>query len=253
MSIATRPIYNKLLRISSTSKSPNSVSNTDFIVNYPNVQVLAKIVSIVVKHVSFPNVFYNITTRNNVLKYEVVLGVVQTIVVPVGNYTLTALLAVLTPLLGAITQDPLTLLLTFTASVGSPLKINSSDEGSTLSPFIGIHQTTILNTAPFTTVDVPKLQGVQHVRIASKVLSKGNNFIDANKNQELPIVILIPNNVPFGAIVHYETSHEDLDVINYESEVSLQSIDIKLYDAEGNLLDLKGQDVSILLKIYYRV
>lgn len=253
MSNASNPVYNKLLRINSADRSPNSNSTTDFIVNYPNVQVLAKIVSVVIKHVSFPNVFYNITTKNNVLKYEVVSGVVQTITVPVGNYEIQNLLDALTPSLGAITQDPLTLLLTFTASGASPLKINSKAEGSTLSPFIGILESTILNTSPFTALFVPKLQGVQHVHIASKFLSKGNNFIDANLKQELPIVGMIPNMVPFGAIVHYETTHEELDVINYESEVSLQSIDIKLYDGENNLLDLKGQDINIILKIYYKV
>lgn len=248
----SRPIYNKLLRISSSSRSPDSNSTSDFIVNYPNVQVLAKIVSVVVKHVSFPNVFYNITSRNNVLKYEVNSGI-QTITVPVGNYSVSSLLSVLTPSLGSITQDPLTLLLTFTASGASPLKIYSKEEGSTLSPYIGIKNTTILNTAPFTALYSPKLQGVPNVHIASKFLSKGNNFIDANKNQELPIVCMIPNKVPFGAIVHYETPHEDLDVINYESETSLQSIDIKLYDSQGHLLDLKGQDVNLILKIYYKV
>jgi len=91
------------------------------------------------------------------------------------------------------------------------------------------------------------------VHIASKFLSKGNNFIDANKKQELPIIAMIPNAVSFGEIVHYETPHEDLDVINYESEANLQTIDIKLYDGEGNLLDLKGQNVNIILKIYYKV
>jgi hypothetical protein len=252
MSNATRPIYNKLLRISSIDRSSSSVSTTNFTVDYPNVQVLAKIVSIVVKHVSFPNVFYNITLHNNVLKYEVTSGI-QTLIVPIGNYTLSALLAVLTPVLGAITQDPLTYLLTFTATVPSPLKLYGLEDGSTLSPYLGIPSTTILNTVNFTAPNVPKLQGVQHVYIASKFLSKGNNFIDANKRQEVPIVAMIPNMVGYGSMVHYESHHETLDVINYESETSLQSIDIRLYDGEGNLLDLHGQNINIILKIYYRV
>jgi hypothetical protein len=252
MSNATRPIYNKLLRISSADRSPASVSTTDFTVDYPNVQVLAKIVSMVVKHVSFPNVFYNITLKNNVLKYEVTSGI-QTLVVPIGNYTLPTLLAVITPSLGAISQEMTTFLLTFTATVLSPLKLYGIEDGSTLAPYLGIPSTTILNTVNFTAPNVPKLQGVEHVYIASKFLSKGNNFIDANKRQELPIVAMIPNMVSYGSMVHYNSQHESLDVINYESETSLQTIDIRLYDGEGNLLDLHGQDINIILKIYYRV
>ncbi len=253
MSQLTKPIYNKLLRINSADRSASSVSTTDFTVDYPNVQVLAKVVSIVVKHVSFPNVFYNITANNNVLMYEGKSETPLTITVPVGSYTVGSLLAVLNTSLGTITQNPLTLLLTFGASSSFPLKIYGAEDGSTLAPYLGISATTPLNTSNFTAPNVPKLQGVQHVHIASKFLSKGNNFIDANKKQEIPVVAMIPNNVPFGGIVHYETKHEQLDVINYESEATLQSIDIKLYDGEGNLLDLHGQDVNIILKIYYRV
>jgi len=248
----SRPIYNKLLRINSQDRSAESKSTTDFIVNYSNVQVLAKIVSVVVKHVSFPNVFYNITTKNNVLIYERILGAPLTVAVPVGNYTMTSLLTKLIESF-EITQDPLTHLLTFTATGGSPLKIYGPEDGSTLAKFLGILEATALNTSNFTTTNFPNLQGVQHIHIASKFLSKGNNFIDANKKQELPIIAMIPNRVSFGEIVHYETPHEDLDVINYESESNLQTIDIKLYDGEGNLLDLKGQNVNIILKIYYKV
>jgi len=253
MSNLTKPIYNKLLRINSADRSNDSASTTDFTVDYPNVQVLAKIVSVVVKHVSFPNVFYNITSNNNVLKHEGLAGVVITTVVPVGSYTLSSLTAFLATELITIVQDPLTFLLTFTASVGFPLRIYGPEDGSTLAPYLGIPATTPLNTSDFTAPNAPKLQGVQHVHIASKFLSKGNNMIDANTSQEIPVVAIIPCDVPVGSIKHYETFHEMLDVINYESEQTLQTIDIKLYDDERNLLDLLGQDISIVLKIYYRV
>ena len=176
----SRPMYNKNLRMNSQERSADSKSSTDFIVNYSNVQVLSKIVSVVVKHVSFPNVFYNVTTKNNVLRYERIVGEPRVIAVPVGNYTITSLLDALIESV-EITQDPLTHLLTFTASVGSPLQIYGPEDGSTLALFLGISETTALNTSNFTTTNFPNLQGVQHVHIASKSLSKGNNFIDANK------------------------------------------------------------------------
>ena len=89
--------------------------------------------------------------------------------------------------------------------------------------------------------------------VASKVLSKGSNFIDANQRQELPVFAVIPCDVPFGSIKHYETEHDDLDIVNYNSETDLQTIDIRLYDGRGTLLNFEGEDVNIILKIYYRV
>ncbi len=252
MSQLAKPIHNKLLRINSGSRSANSASTSDFTVNYPNVQVLAKIVSIVVKHVSFPNVFYNINSSNNEFKYTVNASPVQTITVPEGEYTLAQLISYIEGIWGAgiagtITQDPQTFKLTF-ASDYSIVLIESS-----LLPVLGVPTGGIGEPSPYTAPFTPQLQGVQHVHIASKVLSKGNNFIEANTRQEVPIVAMIPNDVPFGAVKHYETKHEQLDVINYESEVNLQSIDIKLFDGKGNLLDLQGEDCTIILKVYYRI
>ena len=37
MSNLTKPVYNKLLRINSADRSPNSVSTSNFTVDYPNV------------------------------------------------------------------------------------------------------------------------------------------------------------------------------------------------------------------------
>jgi hypothetical protein len=249
MSNATKPIYNKLIRIRSRDRLPTSVSSSNFSVAYPNVQVLSKVVASVVKHVSFPNNFYNIDDNNNVFVWES-----GSVVIPIGNYDTTTLLTALNALVAGVfvfSQDPLTSRITVESLIGQVI-IYSKNEGSTLSQVLGIlEEVSVITT--YTTDNLPQLEGVQHVYIASKFLSKGNNMIGANQAQEIPVVVMIPCNVPFGSIKHYETKHERLDIINYESEVDLQKIDIRLFDGNNNPLNLRGAEVEIILKIYYRV
>ena len=64
---------------------------------------------------------------------------------------------------------------------------------------------------------------------------------------------MIPNDVPFGSIKHYETLHDTLDVINYDADTNIQNIDIKLLDSDKNLLDTSNHEDSLILKVYYRI
>lgn len=250
-----RPIHNKLLRINSKERTQTSVSSSDFTVSYPNVQVLQKIVSVVLKHCSFPNVFYNIDEKTNTFQFETNTSGLLTITVPPGYYSLAALSAYMTPLLSGFEfdQNAETLKLTFseTTPSGATFKIYVSAT-SVLPTLLGFTTTTVAATT-LTAPGVPQLQGVLHVFVASRVLSKGNNFIDANTRQELPIFGMIPILVPYGSIQHYETAHEVLDIVNFESEADLQNIDIRLFDGKGNALNLHGSEINIILKIYYRV
>ena len=238
-----------LLRISSSERSAGS-SSSNFTVSYPNVQVLAKTVSIVVKHASFPNVFYNINSGNNEFIYRMAGGSDESIVVPEGQYTMSGLITYLNNELagvGIITQNPNTFKLTLTAS-GYPFDLISCS----MLPVLGLMPSTTPQSTHLAPL-MPQLQGVQHVFIKSRVLGKGTNFIDANSKQEQSIVIMIPCDVPFGSVKHYETVHDELDVINYSSETSLQDIDIQLVDSDGYELDLQGEELSLVLKVYYLV
>ena len=249
-----RPIYNKLLRINSKERTHTSHSSSDFTVSYPNVQVLQKVVSVILKHCSFPHVFYNITDANNTFQYQTTAGIVL-ITIPPGFYSTAALSAYMTPFLSGFhfTQNVETLKLTLSGVVPTATQIKIYVSSTSVLPtLLGFTETTGFSTT-LTAPDVPQLQGVSHVFIASRVLSKGNNFLDANKRQELPIFSMIPVLVPYGSIQHYETSHEILDVVNFESEADLQNIDIKLFDGKGNPLTLHGSEINIILKIYYRL
>jgi hypothetical protein len=140
--MANKPIFNKLLRINSIERLPDSKSSSDFVVSYPNVQVLSKVVSVILKHCSFPNVFYNIKETNNVFQYQKLSGGgIQTIIIPVGNYTLQALISVLIIPNVVITQNQQTLKLNF-LTTGDQLKIYHTTT-STLPTYLGIPVTTV--------------------------------------------------------------------------------------------------------------
>ena len=64
-------------------------------------------------------------------------------------------------------------------------------------------------------------------------------------------LIMVPNDVPFGSVKHYETNHSDLDVVNFGASINLQRITVSLKDGAGNLLDTSNHEVDIILKVLF--
>jgi hypothetical protein len=248
-------VHNKLIRISSFYKETTSASNSDFSSTY-DVAELQNTLAIVVKHVSFPNVFYNVTARNNQFSWWDGAVTTTTVTLPVGQYNISTLMTDLNTLLAGdivITQDPLTLLLTFTNGSGGNATV-FYENANNMSKLLGITENTLIaNGASAIMNNLPALQGVSHVYVNSIAVSKANNMCSPNTVQVSPTVVMIPINVPFGETVHYETQHEELDLINYDGVKDLSAIDIKLVDIEGNILDLQGQDFTMILKTYYEL
>lgn len=248
-------VHNKLLRISSFYKNEQSNSNSDFSLSY-DVKEIQNTIAIVVKHVSFPNVFYNVNALNNVFAFF--NGVtVKTVSLPIGQYNMSKFLTDLNALLAAdgltITQSTLTNKLTITNTSGSNVTVYF-DHLNSMYKLLGLSENAnILNTSSYNLLNLPALQGIQHVYINSASLSKANNMVSPNTVQVTSSVVMVPVNVPFGQNVHYETQHEELDLINYDGVKDLSSIDIKLLDIEGNILDLNGHNFTMILKAYYEL
>ena len=76
-----------LIRINSSDRTTSSISTSDFNLNYIGVSALSKVVSIVVKHISFPNVFYNVRSFQNTFKF-IVGGITKTVTLQEGNYSI---------------------------------------------------------------------------------------------------------------------------------------------------------------------
>lgn len=241
----------RLLKLSSHDKLSYSTSNSDFSVSFNNVRDLSNVNAIIIKHVSFPNNFYNISAANNVFAYN--NGADQTLVFPPGFYSITQILNYLIangpPIL--YTQDATSYKILFDNAT-SPVAYTLYDaaNGSTIAPYLGITANIVLNIgASAYAQQLPRLQGVEHLYIQSRILSGGNNMVTPGL-QNAGYIVMVPVDEPFGSIVHYESPHEALDLIQYSSPTDIREIDIKIIDANGNVLDLQGGSIHIVLKVY---
>lgn len=246
-------IKTKLIRISSEDRlTDSSSSSSNFKVAYTNVQALSRCVSVILKHASFPNSIYNVNTTNNVYTYEDG-GVVQTLVVPKGFYSISQLLAYLTSSGPALTyaQNPVTYKIQFTNPAAAiPFIIYPTGIGSLLgvSNYLSVPLGSTVSAQ-----SLPALEGLKHLYVGSKALSKGNNMIFGNARQEVDILAMLPVTAPFGSINHYETPHENLEIVNFDGETNIQNIDITLYNGNGDIIDLNGGFFHLILKIFYRI
>ena len=97
---------------------------------------------------------------------------------------------------------------------------------------------------------MPDLNGVEEVYITSRAIGDGTNLITSG-GSTFSVIAHIPMTVGFGAINHWETFHEDIDQITYpnpETGKSLRDCDIQIRDRHGDLLDMQGRHMNMILK-----
>lgn len=250
--------------VSSQNKNDESISNSDFKVNFGNMTCIEAINKVVIKQIMIPNVFYNIDEKgyninndgNNRFTYSI--GAVKnTITIPVGNYTITSLITALEsdPTLAglgmSITLNPLTNKLEFTTT--TPIQYLDEKNGNRMARVLGIDNLTFGDVNNFTAQGFNNLSGIQQVFFQSQKISDGSNLVVPNGRCK-PIFATIPITVGFGSYQHYITPHPEIDDVEYPSlrnGTTLREIDIQIVDRFDNILDLGGLDVIIILKIYH--
>ena len=251
----------KTIRINSEERqNPSSTSSNRFNVNFGNNTGLMAINRVVVKHVSIPNVQYNVRPAlglnpvGNVFSYD--NGSLQSITLTPGNYNINTLISALMADAQAISDgltlvlNPLTLHIEF--SSGVPISYFSQASGNSMAKLFGITADSAPAVTEFTAPGLPDLSVHPNLYIASKTLSDGASMVSATLGP-LSVFAIIPINKPFGEILHYETQQEHLEDIHfgsYSSGKSLQAIDIAVYDGDANLLDLQGLDWTLIVRAY---
>ena len=242
----------KLIRITSTERDLTIYPNSnDFAVKFDNVESLQNVSSIVLKHASFTNTFYNIDNDSLQLLYQG--GAVNIFISDGKQWTIYDLLDYLNSVGGWPTShnwtyDPKTNKITIIADATHTIQILSG----TLLAKLGLASQSSVQTADFTGPYQINLSGIQHVFIYSKTLGQGKNMIKGKNQQDVSVLAMIPCDVPFGSVKHYETNHDNLDIVNFKNFVNLQDIDISLRDGQGRLLDTSNHHVSLVLKIIYQ-
>ena len=251
-----------LCKITSFNKVGANDTTDDFSVNFENHRSLHQIVRIVVKSVDIPNVFYNINSfgynvdnlGNNTYRWIDNASVLQTVVLPVGQYNLVEFLTALHLLLPdhSYALDPITKKMIGTAP--ATIRFLNRADGNLMAVALGIRTTSVVPTLTYSSQDMPQLEGIESVYILSNTAGQ-SNLLSPDSNT-FPLLLHVPLTVPFGAIEHYVSPQDKLDSItypNYSNGISFRKLDIKVVDKYGHRLDLGGLDINIILKIYHNL
>ena len=251
----------KLIRINSEERqNPLTTSSNSFHVNFGNSTQLMDINRIVIKHVSIPNVQYNVRAAQglnpvgNIFTYFT--GVLRTITLTPGQYTIATLMAAINASATAIadglvlTLNAITLHVEFSSV--APITFLRQASGNNMAKILGITANSGVGVTAFTAGGLPDLSTHPNLYVASSAISDGANMISPTL-ASLAICAVAPVNQPFGSILHYSAQQEHLDdihYISYRSGKSLQEVDLAVYDGDANLVDLQGLDWTIVFRAY---
>jgi len=252
-------LRSKLLRINSAERlkaAAYGYTSSNFRLDYNlNIPDLVKVHSIVLKSCSIPNTQYNIGLENNSFLFSTG-GVLSTIPLLVGNYTIAELITALTTSAQAIAvgmsiviQSP-TGKLEFSFTTNS--RLYTSSEGNELGDTLGLTIGSGVDVPQFLAPSLPNLTGLQNVYIVSRTLSGGAGLIDPKLNQ-LAIFAHVQMISPFGTYNHYISPEERSDEIFFPSDRTLGEVDIALVNDQGVVIDLQGLEWNCIIKIYYHV
>ena len=248
----------KLLTINSQDKDLSSVSNSDFTIECQEKYLLQSITRIVIVDAVVPNLFSNINVDNNRLDFREVAGLIDyQIFIPVGQYNISQLITVLTTEIDALITGSNVPTITLNP-VTNKLEISMSLVGleilpaSTISEVIGQKPGQIvLPTGLITYLPrVINLSGLPIVYIHSKALSSGHG-IDAGSGITNCVVAIPMANTPYGAYTQLLPKDLAVSEIVYDTPRNITSLDIRLRDSQGKILDIENLHMTLLVKLFF--
>jgi len=246
------------IRISSEDKTAQSASNSDFQVFLEDKNSTQNIQTLTPIQVYCPNIFYNIRSSygvvNNVLSFQENGQAVINVPIAEGQYTSsqlitaieTAVNAVATATVLAITLDPITAKFTFTFTGATAILFFPA---SSIAEAIGLTQTTADQNIHVMD-EILNLNGITAVYIHSKQINAGG-FIDGNHGSIACFTWLSLSETPFGGVASREISEASLNTITYQGKKNLSLISIVLRDSEGNKLPIGSQRLTIIFRATY--
>ena len=243
----------KLLHISSKDKTEGT--NSNFSLNLSNHYWLQAVKSIVVKHITLENVFYNINSTNDSFTYNIA-STPSTVSITQGNYTITELGTALDAAMVAAgvvgfttTLNSITEKLTFASTTAIEYVYDTNEMADTL----GITVDGGADVSSYSSAGFPKLEGVRNLLIASSALGENNYLASDQKISD--VIAVMPITGSFGDVINYISTHNEID--NYEttskkSGKNVSQVDIRVIDADTNtVVDLANHTIDLVLKVYY--
>ena len=244
-------MYSYILKINSR-ESNYKVTTNPIQVSYNNSSNSSLVQKIVVKGASIPNVFYNVQASSNKLRFSTDAGTYN-IVFPVGNYTINSLITYFNSTAQSIASD---VTLSFDTLVNKLVvtSVNSvglfEAVGSTSFHILGLRageDFSFVTGVAKIFLYMPDLSGIRN--IYAETTFSNMNCLDSAGHKSYGA--FIPVDQPFGSIIHYINTEQDLNDIVRSKMYSqnLSRIEIALRDVEGNMLDLQNMNWEITFKI----
>ena len=249
------------LRLCSADSLNDTDTNTSFRINFTKMN-LSSVKRACVTYVSFANVFDNVTAPNNVVVIEYDnLGSTATITVPPGRYTATTLAAYITnemvvtygeaDFMMSVVND---FYFSFDNPTGSALQILST--GTTMNDIIGLLPSdldTEMLPGPYTLSSPMDLMGPKTAYVYARQLSE--DFVDSEfRGSKFNVVATVPvAQTSYGAMVQWMANDIDSNK-QYFARMDgrdCTSIDVRLRDQDGVLLDLGNKPLYIIVRLYH--
>ncbi len=244
-------MFSYILKINSR-ESNYKITTNPIQVSYNNSGNSSLVQKIIVKGASIPNVFYNLPASSNKVRFTTILGTFD-VVFPVGNYTINSLITYFNSTAESIASG---VTLSFNTLVNK-LVVTSPGSGglfdavgSTSFQILGLKagQNFIFTAiTPTTFLHMADLSGIRN--IYAETTFSNMNCLDSIGHKSYGA--FIPVDQPFGSIIHYINTEQDLNDIVRSKMYSqnLSRIEIALRDVDGNLLDLQNMNWEITFKI----
>lgn len=265
-------LRSRYIRVSSEDKDVNaSASNSDFIINMSSFMGdIDNIKGVCIKHISFPNIFYNIynygsglstsgvsLNNNRFVFQDSGSGSPQIAIVPPGQYTINQFIAALQTAINAVASGGITVtitfnvntdILTFTWAGGTATLLTANN---TMANIVGLSAN--IGPSGAQTLQAPfNLTGQTELYVHSNTIANGNLY---EPSGTFGVVDVVPINAGFGSMVYSNYNEEEFNKIlysPYDYKRSYRQIDIRLRNRDGLILPLPFNFFfNMVLKIYY--
>ena len=270
--------YNRsTIRYDTSCRSRLSDPNTNCILNFNNaLPQLNNVVAISINMVSFMNNFYNVASYNNRMIFEIydpsnAIPITDyEVVVPVGYYNavqlatvLQTLIRALNPILSSLTVTYLSSVKRFqfdvnnaTTAISIFISPSSNSYVSSLLYLLGIDLTGLPLANPIlTTTKLPNLNGATIIYINSSKLTNNKtikndilteNILRSTSSKSISELISIPINTVYGAYQEWADNGSKKGQIFYSTPQNIDTIDIKITDAFGNILETDSDSPIVI-------
>jgi hypothetical protein len=224
----------------------NNNSNCDVEFLLPLIEANSQCyIHISVQNVSIPHSFYNCNSSNNILRYYLnsAPDVIQTIVIPVGNYNVNTLKSHLANVMTGFT-------ISYNSTTNKYTFSNTSTDFTILSSSTCLALLGFKNSVSLSSTNKALTSTICCDFTTAKAILIGSSFPSSNItksiNTENNIIASFPVDVlPFGLLTY--SNHNNYRFNTYANIMS--SIALRLTDQNGTLLDLNGCDWSMTLQL----